>query len=86
MKLKLNILPAMLALGLVGCAGLPTLPDATTTHPANARAAEGAFPPPEPSLTSGSDALIANSASDPAPEHQLDHGTHGMKPKTEEPK
>ncbi|GEM_PF-2244514 len=86
MKPKLNILVTLLAAGFVGCTSMPRSPEASTTHPANAHAAEGAFPPPVPALMTGTDPMIANSDSEPAAEHQPDHGMRGMQPKAEEPK
>jgi len=86
MKSKLTILTALLALGIAGCASKPVQPGDSTSHPANADAAEGAFPPTVPTLMNGTNPIAVNAGNAPSPEHQHDHGKHEMKPQTEEPK
>ena len=84
-KTKLKLLLPLLALTVAGCASVPP-PDSSASHPANAQAAQGTFPPPVPMLMNVTNMVMVKPVTEPAPEHQHGHEAHEAKPKTEEKK
>ena len=84
-KTKLKLLIPLLALAIAGCASEP-LPDSSASHPANAQAAQGTFPPLMPMLMNATNLVMVKPVTEPAPEHQHGHEAHEPKPKTEEKK
>ena len=86
MNHKFRFFAPLLALGVAGCASIPPLPDLSTSHPANALAAQGTVPPPVPMLMNVTNMVMVKPVNEPAPEHQHGHEQHETKPKTEETK
>ncbi len=84
--MKSGLLASLLALGLAGCMSVPTPPDSSDSHPANAHAAEGVVPPPISMLMSLTNMGTKETVSRPVPEHQHESTQHGTKTETEEKK
>ena len=82
-EMKLKLLTPLLALAIAGCASTPPSPDSSASHPANAQAAQGTFPPPVPMLMNVTNMVIVKPATESAPEHRLGHEQHESKSKTE---
>ena len=84
-KTALKLLLPLLALTVAGCASVPP-PDSSASHPANAQAAQGTFPPPVPTLVNGTNLVVQKPITAPASEHPHGHESHEAKPKPEEKK
>ena len=84
MKHKFNLLAPFLAVALAGCASTPPSPDSSTSHPANAHAAQGTVPPPVPMLMNLTNLVTVKPVGEPAPDNQHGHEKHETKPMTEE--
>ena len=83
MKISCLILTA--AFLATGCANVPP-PELAASHPANAQAAQGTFPPPVPTLVNVTNLVVQKPITAPASEHPRGHESHEAKPKPEEKK